>query len=126
MIDSRIWIATATILACFMAAPAFAQDYSRHGLRFGDTSGWYYDGHDDDRDFSSNGLFPGNFATNPASAWIGAAGIFNSTPWRSATPYPSQVVIESARGQAYCNRRHRSNDGASGTFPGKDGARHRC
>ena len=71
----------------------------REARRYGNTSGWYYDGRDDNRDFPTNGSFPGNFATNPANAWIGAAGIFGSTPWRSATSYPSQVVIEKAWGQ---------------------------
>ena len=126
MIEPKIWIVTATILACFTAVPVFAQDYGKRALRYGNTSGWYYGGRDDNRDFPTNGLFPGNFATNPANAWIGAAGIFGSTPWRSATPYPSQVVIELAREQAYCTQRHDSHDRASGTFLGKDGARHRC
>ena len=63
---------------------------------------------------------------HPANAAIGAAGIIGSTPWRSATPYPSQVVIKAARGQAYCGQRNRSYNRASGAFPGKDGARHRC
>jgi hypothetical protein len=127
MIEPKIWIATATILACFTAAPVFAQDYGKRALRYGNTSGWYYDGRDDNRDFPTNGSFPGNFATNSANAWIGAAGIFGGTPWRSATPYPSQVVIEKAWGQAaYCAQRHRSDERASGTFLGKGGARHRC
>jgi hypothetical protein len=128
MIKPRIRIATATVfLACLTMAPVFAQDYGRPVLRYGDTSGWYYDGRDDNRDFPTNGLFPGNFATNPANAWIGAAGIFGSTPWRSATAYPSQVVIRSARDEAaYCANRHRSDDRAFARFPGKGGARHRC
>ena len=88
--------------------------------------GWYYDGRDDYRDFPANGFFPGNFAAHPANAAIGTAGIIGSTPWRSATSYPSQVVIEAARGQAYCGQRNRSYNLAFGTFPGKDGARHRC
>jgi hypothetical protein len=105
MIELKIWIATATILACFTAAPVFAQDSGKLALRYGYTSGWYYDGRDDNRDYPTNGLFPGNFANNPVNAWIGAAGIFGSTPWRSATPYPSQVVIETARRQAFSSTR---------------------
>ena len=96
-------------------------------MRFGNTSGWYFDGGDDDRDFPGNGFFPGNFAANPATAAIGAAGLFGSTPWRSAAPYPSQIVIgPAARDGAYCARRYRSYDPASGSFVGRDGARHRC
>jgi hypothetical protein len=126
MIRSGIWITTAAILACSTTAPAFAQDNGSRTLRYGNTSGWYYDGRNDDRDFPTNGFFPGNFATNPANAWIGAAGIFGSTPHSSALPYPSQVVIETTRGQVYCTQRYRSFDRASGTFLGKHGARHRC
>jgi hypothetical protein len=104
--------------------PAFAGDY--RVLRYGNTSGWYYDGRDDDRDFPTNGFFPGNFAADPSSAWIGAAGLLGSNPWRSALPYPSQVVIGSAHYSTYCARRYRSYDPASGTYAGRNGARHPC
>ena len=126
MIRLRVLLTTATVLACAAATAALAQDYAARPLRFGNTSGWYFDGRDDNRDFPTNGVFPGNFAANPASASIGAAGIFGSNPWRSATPYPSQVIIGSARDQAYCARRYRSYDPASGTFLGRDGLRHPC
>jgi hypothetical protein len=124
----RDTITAATILASSLtslaATQALAGDY--RVLRYGNTSGWYYDGRDDDRDFPTNGFFPGNFAADPSSAWIGAAGLFGSNPWRSATPYPSQVVIGSARDPSYCARRFRSYDPVSGTFVGRDGARHPC
>jgi hypothetical protein len=126
MITLRHAMAAATVFACLLvslaATPALAGDY--RVLRYGNTSGWYYDGRDDDRDFPTNGFFPGNFAADPSSAWIGAAGLFGSNPWRSATPYPSQVVIGSA--QSYCSRRYRSYDPVSGTFVGRDGLRHPC
>jgi len=120
----RNTITAATILACLAATPALAGDY--RVLRYGNTSGWYYDGRDDDRDFPTNGFFPGNFAADPSSAWIGAAGLFGSNPWRAAAPYPSQVVIGSARDPSYCVRRFRSYDPVSGTFVGRDGVRHPC
>jgi hypothetical protein len=120
----RNTITAATILACLTATPALAGDY--RVLRYGNTSGWYYDGRDDDRDFPTNGFFPGNFAADPSSAWIGAAGLFGSNPWRAAVPYPSQVVIGSARDPSYCVRRFRSYDPVSGTFVGRDGVRHPC
>ena len=126
MIKSRILLTIAATLAFIAATPAFSQDFGGHTLRFGNTSGWYYDGRDDDRDFPANGVFPGNFAPNPANAWIGAAGIFGSTPRRSAASYPSQIVIETTRGQVHCAQRYRSYDRASGTFPGEHGARRRC
>ena len=126
MIRLKIAITTTVISASLAASAALAQDYGDRRLRFGYTSGWYYDGRDDNRDFPTNGSFPGNFAADPAWAWIGAAGLFGSNPWRSATPYPSQVVIGSSRDQGHCGRRYRSYDPSSGTFLGKDGARHPC
>lgn len=96
MIKPRIRIATATVfLACLTMAPVFAQDYGRPVLRYGDTSGWYYDGRDDNRDFPTNGLFPGNFATNPANAWIGAAGISEARP--GVLPLPTLRKLSSNR-----------------------------
>jgi hypothetical protein len=126
MIKLKVLMTTATVLASAATTAALAQDYGGRPLRFGNTSGWYFDGRDDNRDFPTNGVFPGNFAADPANAAFGAAGIFGSTPWRSAMPYPSQVIIGSAPDQAYCARRYRSYDPASGTFLGTDGARHRC
>jgi hypothetical protein len=109
-------LATAMMLACLTAAPAFAQDRGDRTPRFGNTSGWNYDGRDDDRDFPTNGFFPGNFAADPAAAAFGAAGLFGSNPWHSATPYPSQGVIGSVRHQAACTHRYRSYDRWSGTL----------
>ena len=125
MTKLSVLVTTAAVLAS-TATAALAQDYGGRPLRFGNTSGWYFDGRDDNRDFPTNGVFPGNFAANPANAAIGAAGIFGSNPWHSATPYPSQVIIGSAPDQAYCARRYRSYDRASGTFLGKDGLRRPC
>jgi len=115
-----------SVLACGATSAALAQDYGNRPLRYGNTSGWYFDGRDDGRDFPTNGSFPGNFAADPLSAAIGAAGLFGSTPWHSAWPYPSQVVFGAARDRAYCARRYRSFDPASGTYIGKDGVRHPC
>ena len=115
------------VLACAAATTAApAQDYGGRIVRFGNTSAWSFDGRDDDRDFPTNGFFPGNFAADPPGAAIGAAGLFGSTPWHSARPYPSQVIFGPTGYQAYCARRYRSHAPASGTFIGADGARHRC
>ena len=126
MIRSKIAMTTTIILASLATTAALAQDYGNRGLRFGNTSGWYFDGRGDNRDFRTNGSFPGNFAADPFGAAFGAAGLFGSNPWRSVAPYPSQVYFGSERPQAYCNRHHRSRDPSSDTFIGKDGARHRC
>ncbi|WP_249131198.1 MULTISPECIES: BA14K family protein [unclassified Bradyrhizobium] len=79
-------------------AAASAQNLShdlepQRSLRYGSTGGVYFDGRNDDRDFRSNGSFPGSFAADPFSAGFGAAGLFGSTPYHSARPYPSQVIF---------------------------------
>ena len=111
---------SAIALALLVATPALAQDLGLRPLRYGETSGWYYDGRDDDRDMPNNGFFPGNFTADPPSAWLGAAGIFAGNSYRSPLPYPSQVVIEAQR--PCVQGGHRRNR----WFVGSDGVRHRC
>lgn len=105
----------AFVLTTLATAPALAQDYGGRPIRYGNTSGWFYDNRDDNRDFRTNGVFPGNFARDPFSASIGAAGIIGSNPWHSARPYPSQVVFGWPPDQSRCLRAHirqaRSRDG---------------
>jgi hypothetical protein len=122
----RFAILLANVLASVAATSALAQDYGPRQLRYGNTSGLSFDARNDDRDVPTNGVFPGNFAANPLYASIGAAGFLESNPWRSAQPYPSQVVIGTAPYQAACAQRYRSYDPASGTYLGRDGVRHRC
>lgn len=100
-------VACAAIALCVGAASA----QHPRPLRFGNTSGWSFDGRDDDRDFRTNGYFPGNFAADPFSAGFGAAGLFGATPWRSARPYPSQVVFAAPCRNCgpHRKRRHRSH-----------------
>jgi len=90
------------LIVCAAALTTYASpgraDVFRHSvIRYGYTTGWFYDNRDDDRDFPSNGVFPGNFAAQPYVAWIGAGGIAGSTPRRSVAPYPSQVVFGAIR-----------------------------
>jgi hypothetical protein len=119
-------IASAGFLALLGATAAPAQDLGVRPLRFGNTSGWYYDNRDDDRDVSTNGFFPGNFTADPSTAWVGAAGMLGGNSYRTPLPYPSQVVIGPAPYQNGCARRYRSYDPTSGTFLGRDSQRHRC
>ena len=100
----RITIAVTGILTILLSVPTHAQNGAV--LRYGNTSPWSFDGRDDDRDFRSNGSFPGNFATDSSTAWIGAAGLLGSNPQRSVDPYPSQVVFGSSP-PASCAQRHR-------------------
>jgi hypothetical protein len=74
-------------------APGSATDFKHGVMRYGWTSGWLYDHRNDNRDFPTNGVFPGNFAAQPNVAWIGAAGFLESAPQHSASPYPSQVMF---------------------------------
>ena len=117
----------ASLLASLLGmSAAQAQDLGVRPLRYGDTSGWYYDNRDDDRDVPTNGFFPGNFTSDPSTAWLGAAGVLAGNSYRSPLPYPSQVVIGASPYQNGCAQRYRSYDPASGTYVGKDGRRHRC
>jgi len=85
---------------------------------------WFFDGRDDDRDFPTNGFFPGDFAANPFGAAIGAAGLFGSNPAHAANGYPG--ILGAQPDQNWCARRYHSYDRTSGTFIGSDGAHHRC
>lgn len=90
-------------LTAFAAtAPATAQIFGERPIRYGNTSSFWYDGRGDNRDFPTNGAFPGNFAADPAYAAIGAAGFLESNPRRSAMPYPSQTYFGPARDWIYC------------------------
>jgi hypothetical protein len=89
---SRLLVAALTALVA--AAPASAQYYGERTFRYGNTSGVFFDGRGDNRDFPTDGVFPGNFAANPFYAQNGgAAGFLESNPRRSATSYPSQVYF---------------------------------
>jgi hypothetical protein len=83
----------AAVVAAIHVSPGSATDFRYRTIRYGQTSGWLYDNRNDNRDFPTNGVFPGNFAARPYVAWIGAAGFLESAPQRSASPYPSQVVF---------------------------------
>ena len=113
---SLIMAAVVIALAPSGARSAFAQHAHEPFLRRDvPPTAWHYDGRDDTRDFQNNGFFPGDFAANPGSAWIGAAGLFGFTPSGG-----------SHFGPIYCTRRYRSHNPAPGYFQGDDGVWYRC
>jgi hypothetical protein len=111
------WLLTAAMVAASTAAaPVLAQRAHEPFLRRDlPPTAWYYDGRDDIRDFPANGFFPGDFAANPPGAWLGAAGIFGSTPSGG-----------SRFGPIYCTRPYRARSPERGYFQGNDGAWYRC
>jgi hypothetical protein len=124
--------AIAMVLVLGGGTPALAQNIAASasgGLQSHVRAGYlhdvWYDGRDDVRDFPNNGFFPGDFAADPSSAAIGAAGLFGSRPVTNYYP-PQGVIVGSQSDQAWCAHRYRSYDWASGTFLGYDGLRRRC
>jgi len=87
----------AALMVFATMASASAQNFGERPVRYGYTSGHYFDSRNDDRDFPNNGFFPGNFAAAPIFAAIGAAGFLESNPRRSAKPYPSQTYFAVVR-----------------------------
>jgi hypothetical protein len=110
---------TAVLLAAFAASmtgvlipvPASAQVYGERPMRYGNTTSFFYDNRDDQRDFATNGVFPGNFAADPFGASVGAAGFIGSNPQHSAMPYPSQSYSADMRGRCPDYRIERASDG---------------
>jgi len=124
MIALKRSIAVAGVATLLTSSAVPAQDLGLRPLRYGDTSPWHFDNRDDDRDYPTNGFFPGNFSADPSTSWLGIAGALAGNSERSIYPYPSQVVIGPAP-YPRCTRL-RSYDPASGTYRGRDGLRHRC
>jgi hypothetical protein len=109
----------AVLLAAFAAsmasAPASAQTYGERPQRYGNTASFFnYDNRDDQRDFPTNGVFPGNFAADPSTASVGAAGWLGTNPQHQAVPYPSQTYYVDVRGRVFCQP-YRIEDAAPGT-----------
>jgi hypothetical protein len=99
---------TTVLLAAFAgliaSTSAQAQTYPE-GRRYnnGNTANFFfYDNRDDQRDFRTNGAFPGNFASDQWFAGVGAAGWLGSNPQHQAVPYPSQTYTVNARGTVTC------------------------
>lgn len=99
-------VRTAILLLAFAAtmSGASAQTYGE-GRRYGNgntASFFFYDNRDDQRDFPTNGVFPGNFATSPVWAGVGAAGWLGGNPQHQNAPYPSQSYTVNTRGTVTC------------------------
>jgi len=99
-------VKTAILLAAFVATitSASAQTYGE-GRRYnnGNTASFFfYDNRDDQRDFPTNGVFPGNFAAAPPLAGVGAAGWLGNNPQHQNAPYPSQSYTVNTRGYVTC------------------------
>jgi len=100
-------IALATTTA---SVPASAQTYGERPQRYGNTASFFnYDNRDDQRDFPTNGVFPGNFAADPFTASVGAAGWLGSNPQHQPYPYPSQTYAVDMRGRVFCQQ-YRADD----------------
>jgi hypothetical protein len=115
----RAGLKKAIFLAAFAAsmasAPVSAQSYGERPQRYGNTASFFnYDNRDDQRDFPTNGVFPGNFAADPFAASVGAAGWLGSNPQHSAVPYPSQTYYVDVRGRVFCQQ-YLPDEAAPGT-----------
>ena len=101
---------TAILLAAFAATMAstsvqaqvvYGAGHERYGN--GNTASFFfYDNRDDQRDFPTNGVFPGNFASDPFFAGIGAAGWLGSNLQHQGRPYPSKTYSVDVRGYVTC------------------------
>jgi hypothetical protein len=101
----RAGLKAAILLGALAASitSASAQVYGERPQRYGNTASFFfYDNRDDQRDFPTNGVFPGNFAAEPFFAGVGAAGWLGSNPQHSATPYPSQSYSVGVQGRVAC------------------------
>jgi hypothetical protein len=109
-LKKTVWLAA--FAATVASVPASAQVYGEQPQRYGNTANFFnYDNRDDQRDFPTNGVFPGNFAANPFLAGFGAAGWLGSNPQHQAVPYPSQTYYVDVRGRVFCQP-YRMADGA--------------
>jgi len=103
-------ICLAAFAASMASVPASAQTYGERPQRYGNTASFFnYDNRDDQRDFPTNGVFPGNFAADPSTASVGAAGWLGTNPQHQPYPYPSQTYAVDMRGRVFCQQ-YRADD----------------
>ncbi len=99
---------TAILLASFVgtmaSAPVQAQTYGERPQRYGNTASFFfYDNRDDQRDFPTNGFFPGNFAADPFTASVGAAGWLGSNPQHRPRPIRPKPIMSTCAGGCSAN-----------------------
>jgi hypothetical protein len=95
----------ASMAGLLLPSSVSAQVYGEQPARYGNTASFFfYDNRDDQRDFPTNGVFPGNFAADTLTASVGAAGWLGSNPQHQARPYPSQTYYVDVRGRVNCPR----------------------
>lgn len=91
------------VAGCVASTSAPAQVYGERPQRYGNTASFFfYDNRDDQRDFPTNGVFPGNFAADKWFAGVGAAGWLGTNPQHQPYPYPSQSYNVDVNRQIYC------------------------
>jgi hypothetical protein len=129
MVRLALLAAAVAALASSPVSPTWAQSRARSQVsarsktrppflrRDTPPTAWDYDNRDDTRDFQANGIFPGDFASRPGLAWLGAAGIIAAAPSTSGSHF----------GPIYCTRRYyRAHNPRPGYFQGDDGVWYRC
>ncbi len=95
-------ILTAAVAASVSSASAQIYGEGRRYNNGNTASFFFYDNRDDQRDFPTNGGFPGNFAADRVFAGVGAAGWLGSNPQHQPFAYPSQTYTVNTRGYVAC------------------------
>jgi len=104
-------------VAVLLAQPSLAQDRarrataSRHPLIVSRDAPpspiWYFDGRDGDRDFPTNGVFPGDFAADPANAAFDATSLFSRLRSYINPDCAAPAAVQAVRGRTDCTPRYR-------------------
>ena len=112
-------LTTAAVMAVLGAQPTSAQDRAkrasmiRHPLLISRNAPrypiWYFDGRDDDRDFQTNGVFPGDFAADPANAAFDATSLFSRIRTYIDPDCAAPAAVRALRGRTGCTPRARSD-----------------
>ena len=107
----------AAVMAFLLAQPGSAQDRARratatrHPLIVSRNAPsypiWYFDGRDGDRDFPTNGVFPGDFAADPANAAFDATSLFSRIRTFINRDCAAPTAVQALRGRTDCAPRYR-------------------